>query len=382
MMKRLGYDKNFAGAVEAASSTGGQIIPPIMGAAAFLMAEFVGIPYIEIVKAALIPAILYFSGIWICVHLEAKKSNLKGLPREQLPNAILLLKEKGHLMIPLIAVIALLASGYTPMRAALWAIALTIGAAMLRKSTRITFMDVIKGLENGAKGALGVIVACATAGVIIGVVTKTGVGLKVASMMMDLSGGVLILGLFFTMVASLLLGMGVPTTANYVITSTIAAPALLLMGVPPLVAHMFVFYYGIMADVTPPVALAAFAATAISKGDPLMTGVHAAKLAVGAFIVPFVFVYSPSLLMIDATIMGIVTGTVTAVIGMVGVSSAFVGFFVTRSTVLERIVSFIGGIMLINPGILNSLTGTAILVFVYYMQKKRVKKTETPAETA
>ena len=384
MMKSLGYDKNFAGAVEAASSTGGQIIPPIMGAAAFLMMEFVGVSFVTIIKAALIPAILYFCGIWICVHLEAKKNNLKGLPREQLPNTVILLKEKGHLLIPLIAVIYLLSTGYTPMRAALWAIALTIGSAMLRKSTRIGFMDIVRGLENGAKGALGVVVACASAGIIIGVITQTGVGLKVASMMMEMAGGILILGLFFTMIASLLLGIGVPTTANYVITSTIAAPALLLMGVPPLVAHMFVFYFGIMADITPPVALAAFAATGISKGDPLLTGLHASKLAIGAFIVPYVFVFSPELLMYgdNVTFFGIISVALTAIIGMVGVSSGLVGYFVTKSTIFERIISIIGGLTLINPGILTDLIGIAILAFVYFMQKRREKNTDTPIANA
>ncbi|MDR1701951.1 MAG: TRAP transporter permease [Sporomusaceae bacterium] len=375
MMKKLGYDKNFAGAVEAAASTGGQLMPPIMGAAAFLMAEFVGIPYIEIVKAATVPAILYFAGIWIGVHLEAKKNNLKGVPRDQLPKAMVLFKEKGHLAIPLVVILYLLVAGYTPMKAALWAIFLSIAAAMLRKSTRINFKQIIEALISGAKGALGVVVACATAGVIIGVVTKTGVGLKVASTLMDWSGGVLILAMMFTMITSLLLGMGVPTTANYVITSTIAAPALVLMGVPILAAHMFVFYFGIIADVTPPVALAAFAGAAISKGEPLMTGVNASKLAIGAFLIPYIFVFSPVMLMIDATPLSVIGVTITATIGMIGVSASLVGYLITRSNPLERVLSFVGGILLVDPGLATDAVGFGILAVVYLLQRRRVKNT-------
>ncbi|MFC2607839.1 MAG: TRAP transporter permease, partial [Selenomonas sp.] len=226
MMKKLGYERNFAGAVEAAASTGGQLMPPVMGAAAFLMAEFVGVPYFDVVKAATIPAILYFLGIWLGVHFEARRSNLKGVPRSELPKPWEILKERGHLAIPLIVIIYLLVSGFTPMRAALWAIVLAIAASSLRKSTRMKPVEIVRGLENGARNVLGVLVACASAGIIIGVVTKTGVGLKLASALLDLSGGMLLPTMFFTMITSIILGMGVPTTANYVITSTIAAPAL------------------------------------------------------------------------------------------------------------------------------------------------------------
>ena len=241
MMKKLGYRKEFAGAVEAASSTGGQLMPPVMGAAAFLMAEFVGVPYIEVVEAAIIPAVLYFAGVWLGVHLEAKRTNLKGIPRDQLPKAWVIFKERGHLAIPLIVIVYLLVTGYTPMRAALVAIVLSIAVSCLRKNTRISVKDVVKGLESGAKGVLGVAIACASAGIIIGVVTKTGVGLKLASGLLALSGGYLLPTMFFTMITSLVLGMGVPTTANYVITSTIAAPALLQLGVPTLSGNILVY---------------------------------------------------------------------------------------------------------------------------------------------
>jgi TRAP transporter 4TM/12TM fusion protein len=377
MMKKLGYDKDFAGAVEAAASTGGQLMPPVMGAAAFLMAEFVGVPFIEIVKAATIPAFLYFTGVWLGVHFEAKRKNLKGVPREELPKAWVLFKERGHLAIPLVVIVYLLVSGYTPMKAALWAIFLSIAAAMLRKSTRMKPIEIVQGLERGAKGVLGVLIACASAGIIIGVVTKTGVGLKLASALLDLSGGLLLPTMFFTMLTAIILGMGVPTTANYVITSTIAAPALVQMGVPVLAAHMFVFYFGIIADVTPPVALAAYAGSAISGGNALKTGVKASKLAIAAFLIPYIFVYSPQLLMINANIGSVLFATTTALIGMIGLSVAMIGFFVAPATWLERICFFAGGLMLIDPGIITDIIGMLILagsMFFQFYKKRNMKK--------
>ena len=374
MMKKLGYRKEFAGAVEAASSTGGQLMPPVMGAAAFLMAEFVGVPYIEVVEAAIIPAVLYFAGVWLGVHIEAKRTNLKGIPRDQLPKAWVIFKERGHLAIPLIVIVYLLVTGYTPMRAALVAIVLSIAVSCLRKNTRISVKDVVKGLESGAKGVLGVAIACASAGIIIGVVTKTGVGLKLASGLLALSGGYLLPTMFFTMITSLVLGMGVPTTANYVITSTIAAPALLQLGVPTLAAHMFVFYFGIIADVTPPVALAAYAASGISGGKPLMTGVNASKLAFAAFIIPYVFVMSPELLLINATAGGLLMAVVTAFLGMVGVSSSLIGYLADKSTMLERVMQFVSGILMIIPGALTDIPGFILFLIVVFLQTRRRKQ--------
>lgn len=374
MMKKLGYRPEFAGAVEAAASTGGQLMPPVMGAAAFLMAEFVGVPYIDVVKAATIPALLYYVGVWLGVHYEAKKYGLKGTPRELLPKFKDLLFEKGHLAIPLIVIVYLLVTGYTPMRAALVAIVLAIGASMLKKSTRITPWQIVEGLINGAKGILGVLVACATAGIIIGVVTKTGVGLKLATALLELAGGNLIPAMFFTMITSLLLGMGVPTTANYVITSTIAAPALEQMGIPILAAHMFAFYFGIVADVTPPVALAAYAGAGIAGSNPMRTGVVAAKLAIAAFIIPYVFVLSPTILMINATIPTLIMATLTALIGMWGLSISMIGFFVAPTTKLERILYFVGGIFMIDPGGMTDLIGIAILATASFLQYTRKRK--------
>ncbi len=373
MMKKLGYKPEFAGGVEAAASTGGQLMPPIMGAAAFLMAEFVGIPYIQVAKAAVIPALLYFSGIMLVVHLEAKKEGLEGIPRDQLPKVKKIILERGHLSIPLIAIVYLLIAGYTPMRAALWAIGLTILSSMLRAATRISFRDVIAGLEDGARSALGVIIACATAGVIIGVVTKTGLGLRLGSELVYLAKGLLLPTLFFTMITSLLLGMGVPTTANYVITSTIAAPIILQLGVPVLAAHMFAFYFGIIADVTPPVALAAFAGAGIARSNPLMTGVSAFKLAIAAFLIPYIFVMSPSMLMIDTTLPQVLTIIATSLLGMLGVAAAVTGYFVDKAKWYERILFFAGGLMMIDPNITTDFVGLFVMLAAYIIQKVRLR---------
>ena len=374
MMKKLGYHPNFAGAVEAAASTGGQLMPPVMGAAAFLMAEFVGVSYIEVVKAAAIPALLYFTGVWLGVHFEAKRKNLKGIPRSELPNPLTLLKERGHLAIPLVVIVYLLVSGYTPMRAALVAIFLSITCAMLRKSTRMKPIEIVYGLERGARAVLGVLIACAAAGIIIGVVTKTGVGLRLASGLIEMAGGMLLPAMFFTMITAIVLGMGVPTTANYVITSTIAAPALVQMGVPILAAHMFVFYFGIIADVTPPVALAAYAGAGISGGNALRTGVHASKLAIAAFIIPYIFVLSPVILMVDATPFALVMATLSALAGMIALSSALCGFLADHCRLYERILLIVAGLFMIKPGGTTDIIGCAIFAVILAMQYIRVKR--------
>lgn len=369
MMKKLGYRPAFAGAVEAAASTGGQLMPPVMGAAAFLMAEFVGVPYFDVVKAAVIPALLYYIGVWLGVHYEAKKYGLKGTPREELPKFGPLFMEKGHLALPLAVIVYLLVSGYTPMRAALAAIVLSIVCACLRKSTRIGFREIVQGLIDGSKGVLGVLIACATAGIIIGVVTKTGVGLKIATALLDLSGGQLLPAMFFTMVTSLILGMGVPTTANYVITSTIAAPALVQMNVPVLAAHMFAFYFGIVADVTPPVALAAYAGAGIAGANPMRCGVIAAKLAIAAFIVPYIFVLAPELLMIHATPLTITLSALTAIVGMWGVSVAMIGFCQNLLNLPQRVLFLAGGIGMIIPGHITDVVGVVCLIAAFMWQR-------------
>jgi TRAP transporter 4TM/12TM fusion protein len=373
LMKGLGYKPEFAGAVEAAASTGGQIMPPVMGAAAFLMAEFIGVPYIEIAKAAAIPALLYFTGIWLVVHFEAKKTGLKGIPIEQLPNLVKVIKKDSYLILPLVGIIYFLVKGATPMRAALAGLGLCVAVGMLRKETRMNLGRLLNTLEAGARAALGVAAACATAGIIVGVVTLTGLGLKMGNGLVELAGGMLLPTLVMTMISSLILGMGAPTTANYVITSSVAAPALLKLGVPMIAAHMFVFYFGIVADITPPVALAAFAGAAIAKANPMKTGICATKLAIAAFLVPYIFVYNPSLLLIDYTALGLFWMVFTAILGMVGLAAGVEAWYFTRMSWWERILSFAGGLLLIDPGLVTDAIGFCLLALVTLIQYRKYR---------
>ncbi|WP_413299113.1 TRAP transporter permease [Bacillus sp. 1P10SD] len=369
MMKKLGYKKEFAGAVEAAASTGGQLMPPIMGAAAFLMVEFIGggITYWDIAKAAAIPAVLYFSGIWIMTHFEAKRIGLRGLTKEEMPNRREVLK-KIYLLLPIIAVILLLMSGMSVIRAALWAIVITVVVSAIKKETRIGFKGFIDALVDGARSALGVAAATAAAGIIVGVVTKTGLGLKLANGLLDLAGGALLPTLFLTMITAIVLGMGSPTTANYVITSTIAAPAIILLGIPDLSAHLFVFYFGIIADITPPVALAAFAASAISGGEPFRTGVNSSKLAISAFIIPYMFVLSPELLMINTTWTYLIWVVFTAFCGMFAISTGVIGFWIREMFWYERVVAIVAGLCLIYPENITDITGLVAFGLLFTLQ--------------
>ncbi|MCS0791516.1 TRAP transporter permease [Cytobacillus firmus] len=383
MMKKLGYKKEFAGAVEATASTGGQIMPPIMGAAAFLMVEFIGggITYWDIAKAAAIPALLYFAGVWIMTHFEAKRVGLRGLKDEEMPNRKEVLK-KIYLLLPILAVIILLMSGMSVIRAALWSIVITVAVSMISKETRIGFRDAIDALVDGARTALGVAAATAAAGIIVGVVVKTGLGLKMANGLLDLSGGLLIPTLMLTMVAAIILGMGSPTTANYVITSTIAAPAIILLGVPDLSAHLFVFYFGIVADVTPPVALAAFAAAGESGGDPIKTGVTASKLAIGAFIIPYMFVLSPELLMIDTTWYYLIWVVFTALAGMMAIGAGVIGYWLRKLNIFERLLGIAGGLLLIYPEGVTDIVGLVIFILLIALQVFIKKDDQAKPQTA
>jgi len=382
MTKGLGYRPEFAGAVEAAASTGGQIMPPVMGAAAFLMAEFLGLPYVEIAKAAAIPALLYFTGIWLVVHLEAKKTGLKGIPMERLPKLWNVIKKDSYLILPLVGIIYFLCEGSTPMRAALAGLALCVAVGMIRKATRMNIKSLLETLETGARSALGVAAACATAGIIVGVVTLTGLGLKMGEGLVSLAGGMLFPTLMLTMISSLILGMGAPTTANYVITSSVAAPALLKLGVAPICAHMFVFYFGILADITPPVALAAFAGAAVARANPMQTGINATKLGIAAFVVPYIFVYSPSLLLIDYTLGGLLCMVITATIGMIGLATAVEGWYFTAMSWWERIMSALAGLLLIDPGLTTDMVGFSVLALISLYQYKKYRTNKDSAVSA
>ncbi|MCL1862687.1 MAG: TRAP transporter permease [Defluviitaleaceae bacterium] len=375
MMKKLGYDKNFAAAVEASASTGGQIIPPVMGAAAFIMAEITGIPFAEIALAALIPATLYFVCVFVSVHLEAKKKGLKGLPSDQIPRALPLIIQKGYLMLGLVAIVFFLARGYTPTAAATYAIVVCIVLSMFRKDTRLTPTKIFEALETAARNAVGIGIACAVAGIVVGVVTLTGLGITFANAMVAVAGGIgnetlrMLAVLFFCMLASLILGMGVPTTAKYVIMATVTAPILVRLGVPLLAAHMFVFYFGTDADITPPVALASYAGAAIAKGDPLITSIIAAKLAIAAYIVPYFFVFNPQMLFINADFVSIVQIVITSVLGIVFVAAGFSGYLLRHMGWCSRAFAVLAGILLVNATLVTDIIGIAIIVGIIAWQK-------------
>lgn len=380
MMKKLGYKKEFAGAVEAAASTGGQLMPPIMGAAAFLMVEFIGrgVTYWDIAKAAIIPALLYFSGIWIMTHFEAKKLGLRGLSEEEIPNRKEIFK-KLYLLLPIVLIIVLMMSGVPVIHAALYGILSCIIIGFINKEVKFSVKDIIEALVDGARTALAVVAATACAGIIVGVVVKTGLGLGLANSLVKLAGGSILLTLFFVMIASLILGMGAPTTANYVITSTIAAPAIVALLAPdvpqaavPLVvmlsAHFFVFYFGIIADITPPVALAAFAASGISGGDPIRTGVNSAKLAIAAFIIPYMIVFSPALLMIDVTFLEVIWVVFTAMMGMIAIGAGVIGFWYRKINWLERIIVIFAGLAMIYPESMSDIIGLVVFGIMFAIQ--------------
>jgi len=394
MMKKTGYDKNFSGAVEAAASTGGQIMPPIMGAAAFLMADYLGVPYSDIIVRAILPACLYFLGVFLSVHLEAKRLGLKGLSKDQLPKVRELLKE-SYLLLPLAILIYLVCSQTMTMQsAAAWSILATIVVGVISNYLRLRKVyqlsesndpeakaeadkvhqqlfrpiNVFEALENGGRSCISVAVACGIAGVICGCLTMTGLASTVINGIVLISKGKLFLGLLLTMICCIILGMGLPTTATYCIMASTCAPILIQMGVPMVCAHFFVFYYGIVADITPPVALAAYAGSAISGGSPMKTGVNATKLAIAGFIIPFIFAMSPDMLLVNTTWYEVVLITVTSVIGMYGVTLGLSGFSDSErignariTAIAQRLLAIAGGLLLIYPGIGTDVFGVALV---------------------
>ncbi len=380
MMKRMGYKPEFAAAVEAAASTGGQIMPPIMGAAAFLMAEFTGEPYGTIAVRAILPAILYFTGIFIAVHLEAKKLGMKGIPKEELPKAKELAKEI-YLLIPLIVLIYLVGSNtFTMAYSATIAIVAAIIVGALNRRERLTFTRFLDALENGARSSITVVVACGIAGVIAGCITVTGLASKLLGAIVALSAGHVIVALFLTMVCCIILGMGVPTTANYCIMAATCAPILMdpSLGVSKMAAHFFVFYFGIVADITPPVALAAYAGAAIAKSNPMKTGLTATKLAIAAFIVPYVFAFSPQMLFIDVSgPLEVIQICISALCGLFGVAAALNGFFIRKIPVPLRIVLFIGGLCMIIPGTVTDIAGLVMIALIAVYQHLMEKKEQS-----
>lgn len=389
LMKKIGYEKNFAGAVEASASIGGQILPPVMGASAFIMAETTGISYGTIALAAILPALLYFMGVIMQVHFRAGRSNLSGIPKPDLPRVKEVMKEGGHLILPLIGLVVLLGSGVPVAYSAFYTIILTVIVAALRKSTRMSLKDIIFALEDGARQSLSTIIACGVVGIVIGVVNLTSFGSTLTSAIMEIGAGSLFLTLFLTMIASIILGMGLPSIPAYIITATMAAPALAEFGIPILIAHMFVFYFGIFANITPPVALASFAGAGLSGGSPMKTGFISLRLALAGFIVPYLFVYEPSLLLIDPTglplnavdipmaaPLDIAVVAFTSIVGVIGIGAAIEGYFSTHMNMITRIVLAIGSLMMLIPEPITDIAGTVLVLAIfalnYFQNKKRV----------
>ncbi len=375
MMKKTGYHPDFAGAVEAAASTGGQIMPPILGAAAFLMAEYMDLPYATVAVKAILPAVLYFTGIFIAVHLEAKKLGLKGLSKDEMPKWADLGK-KIYLLAPLVLLVWLVSSGAKTMQfSAAVSILAAVIVGFLNKDERLTFKKIFEALEAGAKGAITVAVACAIAGMIAGCITVTGLASILINAIVQLAGSATFIGLILTMVCCIVLGMGVPTTANYCIMASTCAPILIKMGFPLVAAHFFVFYFGIVADITPPVALAAYAGSAIAKGNPMKTGINATKLAIAAFIVPYIFAYSPAMLFVNVTsVWEVIQIVLSALLGIFGVAAGLEGFVLRKMNWLYRIVCLVGGLGLMIPGAISDLVGLVLIGGVFVIQYLQNKK--------
>ena len=393
LMKSVGYKPHYAGAVEATASTGGQIMPPVMGAAAFIMADFTGFPYISIVKAAIIPAVLYYIAVGTMVHLEACKLGLKGMPRESLPKVSNILRKQGYLTLPLIAIIFMLVKQYPPTMAALTGIVIGVIVAMtvslIKKDNSFTPKDILGAMEAGAKGAVGVACACACAGMIVGVVTLTGFGLKIAEVIVQIAQGRLIPTLLLTMVSSIILGMGLPTTAKYIVLATMAVPAITKLGVNLMSAHLFILYFGVVADVTPPVALAAYAGAGIAGANSMKTGFQAFKLAIGAFIIPYIFVINPHLIMVDSIVGTTVNWLpvtaalptiVTALIGTICLAGTVESYLFGNLRIWQRIILLLAAFALLDPKLLTDAIGLAALAFIFVTQKMLNKN--KPAATA
>ncbi|GAB7140630.1 TRAP transporter permease [Deferribacterales bacterium RsTz2092] len=376
LMKKVGYKAEFAGAVEASASVGGQLLPPVMGAAAFIMAEMLGISYSVIILYAAVPALLYYLGVILQVHFRAGKENLMGVDRSVLPSVREVMVDKGHLLIPIVILLYLLLfSGTTVVYSAVITIFATIAVAAFRKSTRMSFKDILDAFADGAKSTVSVAIACACVGIIIGVVSKTGFGLTMADAIIMLGSHSMLFTLVFTMITCMILGMGVPSIPAYIITATIAAPALGELGVPAIAAHLFAFYYAMFANLTPPVALASFAAAGVSGGDPMRTGFASVKLAIAGFIVPFMFIYSPQLLLINTGLLEGVRVVVGACLGVLLIAMAVEGYFIERIGIFVRIIAAVGALCLIDSGIYSDLIGLGILVVVLasqYMARRKL----------
>lgn len=374
LMKSVGYKPHFAGGVEAAASSGGQIMPPIMGAAAFIMAEMTGVPYGKLIIYAIIPALLFYVSVFLMVDIEAAKLGLSGLEKSELPKIKDVFKKGGWLLLAPLSIFYMLLNGYSPIKASFTAVVIVVIISTLKKETRLSLSQWIVALRKGAQASLGVISACAVAGLIVGTVTLTGLGLKFADLIVNLSNGNLYIALVLTMIASIIMGMGMPTTALYIILGSMVAPALVQLGVPVVAAHMFIFYFGCMAAVTPPVALSSYLAAAIAKADSVKTAFAGLKLSLAAFILPFIFALSPSLLLLDSTPKETALVTVTALIGIFMFASSIEQYLICEMGKLKSTILFAGALALIVPGIMTDVVGLVVFVGIIVIQQMEFKK--------
>ncbi len=374
LMKRNGYLPHFAGAVEAAASSGGQLMPPIMGAAAFIIAEFLGIPYISVVIAALIPAILYYLGVLFGVHFEACRLGLKGLPKEQLPKTVQVLKKGWHYLIPIAVLLYYLGVlQYTPIRSGFYAIVTAVAVSFFHRSSWLNWGRIKDAVLAAAQNTIAVALACAAAGLVIGSINLTGMGLKLSAFIISISGGQIWLAMILTAVIALIMGMGLPTTAAYIVVGTMAAPALVEMGLLPLAAHLFVFYFAIISAITPPVALAAYAAAGIAKDDPMKIGFTAVRLTIGAFIIPFLFAINPTLIAVGS-FASIAWATLTAIIGIIALAGGAIGYVLKPATILERSLLIVAAFLMLKVGLTTDLIGLALIAAALVVQLGRGRK--------
>lgn len=367
LMKRIGFEPHVAGAVEATASTGGALMPPVMGAAAFVMAEYLRIPYLSICKAALLPAILYYLSIFSIVHFYSLKMKIQGLPKDEIPNIKNILRKEWIFILPLLVLIVTLILGYSPRLAVLYAIFATVLMSFFKKETRMTPSKCLQALAQSGFDSVMVSCACAAAGIVIGVVLLTGIGTKITDLVLQVSSGYLVIALPFTMVASILFGMGLPTVVCYVLLAATAAPSLVEMGVPPLAAHLYIFYFGMLCMVTPPVAFASYAGAAIAKADPMKTGFTAWRFALAGFLLPYMFVYNASLLLMGPPA-DIVLVVFTSIIGIICLASGIIGYLFKETKLLERLLLFAAAFLLIKPGILTDIIGLVCVGIVVFSQ--------------
>lgn len=375
LMRSVGYPSYFAGAVEAVASTGGQLMPPIMGSAAFIMSEFLGISYLRIALAALIPAIFYYFSCGVMVYFRAKKMNLRALTRDEIPSIKATFKKTGHMVLPLVLLLYLLIIGKTPLFAAFYSIIATITLSYFKKNSRLALSNYISIVKNTAKSMIGVATACAAAGIVIGAISLTGIGLTFGNNLVNLAGGNIILMLILSMLVSMVMGLGVPTTVVYILMATITAPPLVALGFEPLAAHMFVFYFALLASVTPPVAIAAYAAAGLAGASPSKTGWQAFRLAIGGFIIPYMFIFSPELLFINADI-SVIIPIVSGLIGIMSLGACFEGYLRKNLKYYERFMLFVAAICLIVPENISDITGLALFLIVVAGKKDNFKRNE------